>query len=48
MYFWNSGMGEIAMKANKKKNQIQKLVSIKKIAESLNPVIVKGTVMQII
>ena len=30
------------MKANKKKNQIQKLVSIRKIAERLNPVIVKN------
>ena len=30
------------MKANKKKNQIQKLVSIRKIVERLNPVIVKN------
>ena len=31
------------MKANKEKNQIQKLVSIKKIMERLNSVIVKNT-----
>ena len=30
------------MKVNKKKNQIQKLVSIRKIAERLNPVIVNN------
>ena len=38
-------MGEIFMKANKKKNQIQKLVSIRKIAERLNPVIVKNILL---
>ena len=30
------------MKANKKKNQVQKLASIRKIIERLNPVIVKN------
>ena len=30
------------MKANKKKNQIQKLVSIRKTVETLNPAIVKN------
>ena len=34
LHFWNSDKGEIFMKANKKKNQIQKLVSIRNITES--------------
>ena len=42
LHFWNSDMGEMFRKANKKKNQIQKLVSVRKIAERLNPVIVKN------
>ena len=42
LYLWNSDMGKFFMKANKKKNQIQNLVSIRKIAEKPNPVIVKN------
>ena len=42
LYFWNIDIREIFMKANKKKNQIKKLVSIWKIAERLNPVIIKN------
>ena len=40
LYFWNSDMGKVFMKANKK-YQIQNLMSIRKIAERLNRVIVK-------
>ena len=35
LYFWNNGMGEIFIKANKKKMQIQMLVSIRKIVERI-------------
>ena len=42
LHFWNSDMGEMFMKANKKKNQIQNLVTIRKSAERLNPVIIKN------
>ena len=33
------------MKANKRKNQIQKFVSIRKIAERLNPVIIQNILL---
>ena len=42
LHFWNSDMGEMFMKANKKRNQIQNLVTIRKSAERLNPVIIKN------